>query len=232
MPKGNQTYKPPAPDKPEHPVWSHLMDLFLLNFSYILLFIPSLVWLYLLLAAGGWPAFVGFLVFLIPAGPAVAAMFDMGYQYAREIPKFQQRSFWTSYKANFRQGCATMAVLLLPLAALLLPMFAQGERPWFVVVCLILGLLALLEFAILAFSQVALVNLPLKKIWKNALFLIPVMGWRGLGVAALHLLFLAALYQWISVMFLLFLFLGPATLVAWTSWKLFPKLEGALLRHE
>ena len=100
------------------------------------------------------------------------------------------------------------------------------------VVCLILGLLALLEFAILAFSQVALVNLPLKKIWKNALFLIPVMGWRGLGVAALHLLFLAALYQWISVMFLLFLFLGPATLVAWTSWKLFPKLEEALLRHE
>ena len=230
MPKRRSTYQPPAPDKPEHPVWSHLMDLFLLNFSYILLFFPSLMWLYLLLAAGGWLAFAGFLVFLIPAGPAVAAMFDMGYQYARDIPKFEQRGFWTSYKANFRQGCATMAVLLLPLTALLLPMFIQGERPWFVVVCLILGLLALLEFAILAFSQVALVDL--KKIWKNAIFLIPLMGWRGLAAAALHLLFLAALYQWVAVTFLAFLFLVPATLVAWTAYSLWPRLEELLLAHE
>lgn len=72
----------------------------------------------------------------------------------------------------------------------------------------------------------------LAAIWKNALLLPMATGLTGLLLAALHLALIAAFWAWIGWMSIPFVFLGPATLVAWTSWKLFPKLEEALLRHE
>ena len=97
-------------------------------------------------------------------------------------------------------------------------------------VTLFLGAYVLMQFSILAFSQVALVDLKLTQIWKNAIFMIPLSGKKGILVTLVHLLFIAVLYKWISVTFLGFLILGPALLVTWSARELFPRLRELLVR--
>lgn len=223
---------PPNAEPPYHPIWSNFGFLFLTNFKLIPFFLPSFLCMGLFLMFGGLVFFAGALLFLLPAGPAVAAMYDMGYQLARELDKHEQRTFFQSYRANLGQGIATMAIQLPVIALLLMLMLTEAEKPLWVTLCLILGGVMLMAFSILAFSQVALVALPLKEIWKNALLLIPLTHWRCIVPAVVHLLYLAVLYQWIAAAFLFFLFMGPAMLIGWSSSILWPGLEPLLLRRE
>lgn len=219
-------------EPPYHPVWSNLMLLFLTNFKLIPFFVPSMICLGMLLLFGGLIFLAAGLLLLIPAGPAVCAMYDVSFQLVRRIDKHERRTFFQSYRANLRQGMLTMAVQLPFLASLLLMLLVQGEKPLWVTLCVILGGVMLMSFSILAFSQVALVALPLKNIWNNALLLIPLTHWRVLLGAVVQLLFLAALYQWVAAAIVFFLFLVPALLICWTAKLLWPGLEPLLVRDE
>ena len=227
-------YSNPNPQEqpPYHPVWNNVMLLFLTNFKLIPFFIPSIVCMGLMLMFGGMIFFAAGLLLLLPAGPAITAMYDVSYQLVREIDRHERRRFFQSYRSNFRQGIATMAIQLPFIASLLMLMLVQMEKPLWVTIFLILGGVLLMMFSILAFSQVALVDLPLKDIWKNALLLIPLTHWRSLVGALAHLVFLMALYRWIAVTVLLFLFAGPAVLICWTAKTLWTGLEPLLLSHE
>ena len=207
------------------------MLLFLTNFKLIPFFVPSMIFLGMMLMFGGIVFLAASLLLLIPAGPALCAMYDISFQLVREVNKHEQRTFFQSYRSNFRQGTLTMAIQLPFIASVLMLLLVQTDKPIWVTVCLILGSLILTMFSILAFSQVALIDLPLKNIWKNALLLIPLTHWRSFLSAAIHLMFLMALYRWIAVTVLLFLFAGPAVLICWTAKTLWPGLE-PLLIHE
>jgi len=208
------------------------MLLLLTNFKLIPFFVPSMVCLGMLLMFGGMIFLVAGLLLLIPAGPALCAMYDISFQLVREVNGYERRTFFQSYRFNFRQGAATMAIMLPVIASLLMLMLLQTDKPLWVTSCLILGGIILMMFSVLSFSQIALVDLPLKSIWKNALLLIPLTHWRCFLGAVLHLLFLMALYQWIAVTILLFLFAGPAVLICWTAKTLWPGLESLLVHEE
>lgn len=214
-----------------HPVWGNFMLLFLTNFMLISFFLPSMICLGMMLMFGGWIFFWAGLVLLIPAGPALCAMYDISFQLVREVNGYERRTFLQSYRSNLRQGAATMA-LQLPVIALVILMLLRTDKPLWVSLCLILGSLILMMFSILSFSQIALIDLPIRRIWNNALLLIPLTHWRCILGAVLHLLFLVVLYRQISVTILLFLFAGPAVLICWTANTLWPGLEPLLIHKE
>lgn len=216
-------------EPPYHPVWSNFSGIFLTNFKLIPFFLPSLILLFCFLLFGGLVFLTGALLFLLPAGPAVAAMYDHGYQLTREVNKHERRKFLESYRMNFKQGIAAMAVQLPMIAMLVIISFAEVERPVWVNLCVILGSILLMAFGVLSFSQIALVDLPLKEIFKNAVYLIPMTGWRAVAAGLAQLLFIIVLYQYIAVTFLLYLFAGPAVLIVWSCKILWPKLEELLL---
>lgn len=213
------------------PIRSNLFRLFIDNFKMVLFFLPAVFTLYFGLALGHFGVLLLAVALLIPAGPAVAAMYDVCYQIVRQVPKHEMRPFFASYRANLRQGMATMALLVPFLGALLLSLLVTAQRPVWVIVSLLLGGWLLLCFAVYAFSQVALVALPLTSIWKNAVYLIVLGGWKGALVGAAHLAALAVLYRYMVWASFLFVFLGPALLAAWSAKLLFPRLREVLLRE-
>lgn len=219
----------PDAEPPYNPIWSNFMELFLANFKLIPFFLPSIVLLISFLITGALLYLVGGLLLLIPAAPAVCAMYDYGYQLTREIPKHERRGFFKSYRLNFAQSAATMAIQLPLWAMLLIVLIAGTERPAIITFCVVLGCVMLMAFSTLSFSQIALVNLPLGKIWKNAVMLIPLCPLQALGVAMVQLLCLWMLYRYIAVTFLLFLFAGPTLLIVWSAKTLWPRLEELLL---
>ena len=223
----------PSYEQPERegPIRSNFFRIFLQNFGFIPFFLPSMVFACLFVAAGGWVAFVLSLLLLIPAGPAVAAMYDVGFTLVNDDPLRSRRGFWDSYRRNFCQGAATMAAMLPFLTVLLLTILLKN-RPRWMLITLAAGSYVLTAFSILAFAQIALVDLKLRQIWKNALYLIPLTGTRGILVTLAHLAFFAALYKWLSVTFLAFLILGPALLVVWTCRTIFPRLRELLVRGD
>lgn len=220
---------PPNAEPAYHPIWSNFGFLFLTNFKLIPFFLPSMILLGFFLVFGGLLFLVGALLLLIPAGPAVTAMYDVGYQLVRELPKYESRTFWQSYRSNFRQGAVNMAVMLPVIMLLMLLMLTEAEKPLWVTLCLMLGNVILTAFSALSFSQIALVELPLGKIWKNAVLMIPLTRWRAIAAALAQIAFLAVLYQWVSVAFLMYLFAGPALLLAWSAHILWPSLEELLI---
>lgn len=220
---------PPDAELPYHPIRSNFMELFFSNFKLIPFFLPSIVLLLSFLITGALLYLAAGLLLLIPAAPAVCAMYDYGYQLTREIPKHERRGFFKSYRLNFVQSAATMAIQLPLWAMLLIVLIAGTERPAMITLCVVLGCVMLMAFSILAFSQIALVNLPLGKIWKNAVMLIPLCPLQALGVAVVQLLFLYLFYEFIAVTFLLYLFGVPALMIVWTAKTLWPKLEELLL---
>lgn len=225
----NRRAVPPNAEPPYHPIWSNFGFLLTTNFKLIIFFIPSLICLYTFLIVGGLVFLAAALVLLLPSGPAVCAMYDIGYQLARQVEKHERRSFFRSYRMNLGQGVATMAVQIPFIAVLLLVLLTGTERPVWVTLCLILGAVMLMMFGALAFSQVALIPLSLGKIWKNAVMLIPLCGWRGLVAAVVQLAYIAVLYQWAGVGVIFFVFVGPALLIVWSATLLWPKLEEILL---
>lgn len=213
------------------PIRANLFRLFMDNFKLVLFFLPSIFMLYMGLAMGHFGVLLLAVALLIPAGPAVAAMYDVCYQVAREVPSYEMRRLFTSYRANLRQGMATMALMTPFLGAMLLSLLVTAQRPAWVIASLALGGWLLMCFAVYAFSQIALVALPLRDIWKNALYLIILGGWKGALVGVVHLVALAVLYRYMVWASFLFVFLGPALLMAWSARLLFPRLQEVLL-HE
>lgn len=214
---------------PYHPVWSNFMELIVTNFKLIPFLLPSLILLLCFLFFGGLVFLAGALLLLLPAAPALVAMYDVGYQLTREVDKHDRRKFLESYRLNFKQSVSAMAVQLPFIAMMVIISFAAVERPIWVNLCVILGSVLLMAFGVLSFSQIALVDLPLKKILKNALFLIPMTTWRGITAGVAQLLFIILLYQYIAVTIILFLFAGPAVLIVWSCKILWPGLEATLL---
>lgn len=221
--------KTPQPERPRGPLAGNYYRLLMDNFKFILFFIPFMVCFYIGLAAGMFSILLLGLILLIPAGPAIAAMYDEGFQIARRVEKHECRSYFESYRSNWKQGIATMALLVPLLSVLLLSFLVTAERPVWVIVCLVLGSYLLISFTIYSFAQIALVALPLRQIWKNSLILIFVCGWRGVLVAAVQMAALALLYKFIAYAFAAVLFLGPALLITWSAIQLFPKLEAILV---
>lgn len=216
-------------EQPYHPVWSNFMELIVTNFKLIPFLLPSLILLLCFLFFGGLIFLAGALVLLLPAAPAVVAMYDVGYQLTREVEKHDRRKFLQSYKLNFRQSVAAMALQLPFIAIMVIIALTTVERPIWVNLCIILGSVLLMAFGVLSFSQIALVDLPLKKLLKNALILIPMTTWRAVTAGVVQLLFIIVLYQYIAVTILLFLFAGPAVLIVWSCKILWPSLEVTLL---
>lgn len=222
--------RPRLPAEERGSLRTNLWFLFKTNFKFILPFFPSMACLYLFLTLGGAVFLAAAMALLCLAGPSCAAMFDMGYAVARGTPRFERRGFLASCRLNARQGAATMALiglLLFPIA--LCAAAATSGAPAWVYVFLFMGAAYVLAFSIAAFSQIALVDLPLRKIWKNAMLLPPLLGWRGIKVVAVNGLFLVVLYQWIAYTFLAFLLLFPALLTAWSCRTLLPRLEEILI---
>ncbi len=193
--------RPDGPAPEPGPIRANLYSLLLDNLKFVVTFLPAAVGLHLFLAVGGVLILTAAMALLCLAGPACAAMFETGFAIARGVSARERRGFFASYAANFRQGATTMGLIALVLLPYILCMVAAAQReggaPLWLPGCLILEGVALLAFAINAFSQIALVDLPLGKIWKNALLLIPGLGLKGVGAALLSGLGLAAVYQWL-----------------------------------
>lgn len=208
-----------------HPVWSNFATIASINFRLILFLLPSFLSFFCFLALGGLVFLLAALLFLLLAGPAVAAMYDVCYQMNMDENGTIFRPFKQSWKLNFRQGVAAMAVMLPFLAMLILVMIAPVQRPVILNLCVLLSALVLVSFADLTFSQIALIDKPLAAIFKDSLFLIPRASWRVLVPALGQLVFLVLLYPLLPVMVMLFIFSGPGLLIAWSARTLWPVME-------
>lgn len=222
--------KTAQPERPRGRLSGNYDRLLIDNFKLQLCFLPFLICFYIGLAAGMYSVMLIGLVLLIPAGPAVAAMYDEGFQIARRIEKRNRRGFFESWHLNWKQGCATMALLVPLLAVVLLLLLVAVERPMWVMVCTVLGSYLLASFAINSFAQIALVPLPVLQIWKNSIILIFLCGWRGLLATVMQLAALAVLYEYIAYASIALVFLGPALLITWSAMLLFPRLEMILVQ--
>jgi uncharacterized membrane protein YesL len=212
-------------NRPYHPVFSNFPVIFSTNFRLIGFFLPSLLCFLSFLYLGGLVFLMAAALFLLPAGPAVAATYDVGYQLCMHSDGTVPRKFMRSYKLNFRQGVAAMAILLPFLAIPVMVVIVQTQRPLWLDLCLLLSAFVLMAFSILTFSHIALIEMPLGRILKNALILIPLAGWRSILTAAAQTAFAVLLFPMLAVMILLFIFAGPALLIVWSCHILWPTME-------
>lgn len=208
-----------------HPVWSNFATIASINFRLILFFLPAFLSFFCFLTLGGLIFLLAGLLLLLPAGPAVAAMYDVCYQMNMDESGTLFRPFMQSYRLNLRQGIAAMAVQLPFMAMLILVMIAPVERPVVLNVCVLISALMLLGFGNLTYSQIALIEKPLGSILKDSLLLIPRANWRVLLPALGQLVFIILLYPFLLVMIMLFIFAGPALLIAWSAKALWPVME-------
>lgn len=208
-----------------HPVRSNLSTIISTNFRLILFFLPSLLSFLAFLYLGGLVFLSAALLLLLPAGPAIAATYDIGYQLSMGTDGTVARPFMRSYKMNRKQGIALMAVQLPFLALLVTILISEIQRPLWLNLCLLLSGLLLMAFSIMAFSQIALIEMPLSRVLKNALVLIPLSTWRGLLPAVVQTGFVVLLFPFLAVMILLFVCAGPALLIVWSCSLLRPVME-------
>ena len=214
-----------------HPLWSNFPTIFTANFRLILFFLPSLLSLLAFVYLGGLVFLLSALLLLLPAGPAVAAMYDTGYQLCMSSDGTVSRPFMRSYKMNLKQGIATMAIQLPFLFLLIMVLIVQAQRPLWLDLCLLISGAALMAFSILAFSQIALIEMPLSRILKNTLILIPLSGWRSLAPAVVQTLAVLILLLFFWVVVPLFFFAGPALLIVWSCRILWPVMEEVIRRE-
>ena len=208
-----------------HPVLSNFPAIFSVNFRLIGFFLPSLLCFLAFLYLGGLVFLMAAALLLLPAGPAVAAAYDAGYQLCMHSDGRIVRPFMRSYKMNFRQGVAAMAILLPFLAMLVMVVILQAERPLWLDLSVLLSGSVLMSFSIFTFSHIALIEMPFGRILKNALGLIPLAGWRSIVTAAAQTAFAVLLFPLLAVMLLLFIFAGPALLIVWSCHILWPVME-------
>ena len=208
-----------------HPVWSNFSLIFSANFKLIAFFVPSLLSLLCFLYLGGLVFLLAALLLLLPAGPAIAAVYDMGYRLNMGANGSEPRKFMHSYKMNLKQGIAAMAMHLPFLATIVLVMVAPVQRPMWLNLWMLLSGILLMAFSILTFSQIALIEMPLGRILKNAVFLIPVSTWRSLLPALVQVVFIALLFLLFQILVMLFVFAGPALLIVWSCKLLWPVMD-------
>ncbi len=224
----------PQKESKFHPVIANWFSLFLDNFGLILTLAPALVLLYLYLMVGSAFFLLGMTVALLLAGPAFTAIFCHGYEIARRV--YQRKGFVAAYVSSIWQSVATMFLVGLAITQWILCSTvltdSEAGMPIFIGICLFVEGYLIVSFAILSFSQIALVDLPLGKLWKNSLFLIPLTGKKGILVTLITMAFFAVVYTWISYLFLLVLFLGPTLLAAWIAYTLWPTLEKILVEEQ
>ena len=206
----------------------NLPHLFMENFKLLGFFLPSILCLLAFLLLGGLVFLLAALLLLLPAAPALAAMYDICYQMLLGIPDEERCRFMESYRLNARQGIASLAVTLplmvLPLFVLAVP----NQLPMPVVLSVLVGCLLAQTFSVLTFSQIVLTDKPLKEIWKTALMIIPLTGWRGIAAAMLQLVFLAATVQYLPIMFFVAALGGSALLMVFSCKILWPVMERLL----
>ena len=218
-------------NRPYHPVTSNFSVIFATNFRLIGFFLPSLLSFLAFLYLGGLVFLLAAALLLLPAGPAVAAAYDIGYQLCMHGDGTVPRSFMRSYKMNFKQGVAAMAVLLPFLSMLVMILIIQAERPLWLDLCVLLSGMVLMAFSIFTFSHIALIEMPFGRILKNALVLVPLATWRSALTAAVQTGFVVLLFPLLAVMILLFIFAGPALLIVWSCHLLWPVME-QVIREE
>lgn len=219
---------PLTPSGPSGRLLGNLPFLFMENFKLIGFFLPSMVCLLAFLLLGGLVFLLGALLLLLPAAPALSAMYDICYQILLDIPDGERSRFMESYRLNARQSIASLALtlplMILPLVVLVVP----NQLPMPVLLSVLVGCLLAQTFSVLAFSQIVLTDKPLKEIWKTALMIIPLTGWRGIAAAMLQLVFLAAMVQYLPIMFFVAALGGSALLMGFSCKILWPAMERLL----
>lgn len=209
--------------------------MFVDNLKLVLTLLPALFLFVTFLITGALIFLAGALLTLCLAGPAVVALYDFGYTVARDIPASTGRTFFQSYRLNFRQGTLTMLLVALMAAPSLLVMIyvapTQAATPW-MTATLFIALVLVMDFAVHAFSQIALVDMPLRKIYKNALFLIPVSRMKGIVVALAIVIYLGILYAYMERAVLTLLVYIPTLIIVYSASFLWPIYDELLVRSE
>ena len=207
-------------------LWTRM---FLDNLKLMLSLLPFIAFFATFMLTGVMIFLIAAMVLLCLSGPAFVAQFDFAYTVARDEPASTGRTFFQSYRLNFRQGTLFMLLVSLMITPTLLTMLyaAPGAGSFLMAVTLMLVSLLILWFALLGLSQIALTDMPLGKIIKNAIFLIPISKWKGLLCAFLSLLYLIILYGFLERAVLTLVVYIPTLLIVLTArmyWPLFDEL--------
>ncbi|MBE5776425.1 MAG: DUF624 domain-containing protein [Clostridiales bacterium] len=208
-------------------LWTRM---FLDNLKLLVTLLPFLFLFTAYMITGVLIFFVGAMLLLSLAGPAVSAQFDFAYTVARDDPASTGRTFLQSYRLNFKQGTLFMLLVSLMITPTLLTMIyvapTESATPMMTATLMLISLLVI-WFAHLGFSQIALLDMPLGKIIKNAVFLIPISKWKGLLVALLSVLYLIVLYSYMERAVLTLAVYIPTLLIVFAArlfWPLFEEL--------
>ncbi len=126
-------------------------------------------------------------------GPALAACHRLTLNMCRDEPFFTWHEFKKSFKQNFKQGAISMVILTLIADIIMLNLYLMtvvedygGLQLGLLVLCIYIWLSLLNTI----FHQIAMMELPLKTIWKNGFLLVLVSGWRGVLMVLFDLTFI------------------------------------------
>ena len=122
------------------------------------------------------------LVAAVLLGPALAALHRLTLQMCRDEPFFTWHEFKKAFRQDFKQGAIAMVILAFLADLIMLNFYLltvmEGYPP-FVVVMLFLSVYIWFSLMNTVFQQIALMELPLHTIFKNAVLMVLVSGWRG-----------------------------------------------------
>lgn len=210
-------------------LWTRM---FLDNLKLLFTLLPFLFLLNMFMITGVLIIFIGAMLSLALAGPAICAQFDFAYTVARDDPASTGRTFLQSYKLNFKQGTLFMLLVALMITPTLLTMIyvapTENATPMMTATLMLISLLVI-WFAHLGFSQIALLSMPLGKIIKNAIFLIPISKWKGLLVAVMTVLYLVVLYNFIERAVLTLAVYIPTLLIVFAAKQFWPLFEELII---
>ncbi len=164
----------------------------------------------------------------IPFGPAVAAMYRLTMQMARDVPFFTFHEFKKAYKQDFKQGAVSMVILAALFDAILFNIYLLGtveSYPQFTLIMLMFSIVMWFALLNAIYQQIAMLELTMGNIWRNAVLMIVVSGWRGWIVVLIDtVLFIAGLLYGLFVLPLfLFGFFGFTTMT--TNLIFWPRFE-------
>ncbi len=168
-------------------------------------------------------------------GPVLAASHRLTMNMCRDEPFFTWHEFKKSFKQNFKQGAISMVILSLIADVIMMNLYFMtvvddygGLQLGLLLVCIYLWLSLLNTL----FQQIAMMELPLKTIWKNSLILVLVSGWRGMVMVFfdLAIIVLFAMYGGFIVPVLLF---GLPMWIVMTGDLIFwPRFKQVFIDHD
>ncbi|MBR6526064.1 MAG: DUF624 domain-containing protein [Clostridia bacterium] len=212
-------------------LWTRM---FLDNVKLFVSLIPFLYFFTLFMITGVIAFLFGAMVLLCLAGPAFVAQFDFAYTVARDDPASTGRTFFQSYRLNFKQGTLFMLLVSLMITPTLCAMLfaAPAANSPMMSASLLLISLLIVWFAVFGFSQIALTDMKLGRIIKNAVFLIPLSKWKGLLVSAMCVLYLVILYGFLERAVLTLIVYIPTLLIVFAAKQLWPMLSQLLIQPD